>query len=146
MNQSDTVIIIPTYNERNNIALIIPEIQKYIPDARILVVDDNSPDKTADVVREINSKDKNISLLFRNKKEGLGKAYVHAFRELKKDSTVKKIITMDADFSHDPMHILAMQFAAQSHDVVVGSRYVSGGATEGWEPWRKALSKYWECV
>jgi dolichol-phosphate mannosyltransferase len=143
MKMMDTrTVIIPTYNEAKNIELIVGGIKKVVPSLHILVVDDNSPDGTANIVRALNKKDPTIQLLFRQKKEGLGKAYMHAFTELKKDPAVSHIIMMDADFSHDPSHLPALIAASKHSDIVIGSRYVVGGDTEGWEVWRKFLSKY----
>ncbi len=138
----DCAVIIPTYNESKNIELIIRAIKKVAPKVRILVVDDSSPDGTSDIVLSIGKKDPSVGLLLRPKKEGLGKAYLHAFSELGKDSRIEWVVMMDADFSHDPDYLIPMLEAARTHDVIVGSRYVRGGDTEGWEPWRKMLSKY----
>jgi dolichol-phosphate mannosyltransferase len=139
---SKIVIVIPTYNEAQNIASIIPRVRESAPEAYVLVVDDNSPDGTADVVRNLMSTDTHLSLLSRNGKEGLGKAYLNAFVEALTDSTVEWIQMMDADFSHDPKYLQDM-FAASAHaDVVIGSKYVPGGGTVGWVRWRRWLSKF----
>ena len=135
------VIIIPTYNEKENISQIISEIFSLLPGVFILVVDDNSPDGTAEIVRDLKKKFPNISLLLRSKKEGLGKAYINAFQETLKDKDVKKIIMMDADFAHNPAYLPEMLKAAEDFNVVIGSRHIKGGGTEGWELWRRVLSK-----
>jgi len=135
------VIIIPTYNEKENIVQIISEIFKLLPGIFILVVDDNSPDGTADIVKSLQKKFPNLSLLLRNKKEGLGRAYINAFEEILKDKNVKKIVMMDADFSHNPKYLREMLKTADNFDVVIGSRHIKGGRTEGWELWRRILSK-----
>lgn len=135
------VIIIPTYNEKENIAQIISETFKLLPGIFILVADDNSPDGTADIVRSLKKDFPNLSLLLREKKEGLGRAYINAFEETLKDKDVKKIVMMDADFTHNPEYLPEMLKATDSFDVVIGSRHIEGGKTEGWELWRRVLSK-----
>lgn len=137
-----TVVIIPTYNERKNIGYIVPILIANVPGASVLVVDDNSPDGTAAAVGELQKEHKSLRLLKREKKEGLGKAYLHAFKEVLKDGGVDAIVTMDADSSHNPKYIPAMLGRiAGGDDLVIGSRYVAGGGTEGWELWRKILSR-----
>ncbi|MFH1401651.1 MAG: glycosyltransferase [Parcubacteria group bacterium] len=135
------VIIIPTYNEKENIAQIVSEIFELLPGISILVVDDNSPDGTADIVKNLQKDFLNLSLLLRNKKEGLGRAYINAFEEILKDKNVKKIVMMDADFSHNPKYLPEILKTADNFDVVIGSRYINGGKTEGWELWRRILSR-----
>lgn len=136
------IVIIPTYNEKNNIKSIILAIFKIIPGVNILVVDDNSPDKTSEVVKSLQSEYSNLSLLERPFKEGLGKAYLEAFRLVLRDNSIQHIIMMDADFSHNPAYLPELIEQAKSFDMVIGSRYISGGQTIGWEAWRKFLSKF----
>jgi dolichol-phosphate mannosyltransferase len=133
-------IIIPTYNEAQNIAGIIVRVRELLPDARILVVDDNSPDGTSAIVKEIALKDPNVRLLARAGKEGLGKAYLHGFREVLENPDVTHLIMMDADFSHDPEYLPQLLDRTKTHELVIGSRYIPGGGTEGWEGWRRYLS------
>lgn len=135
-------IVIPTYNEKDNIGEIIPTVFKIAPEIGILVVDDNSPDKTSEVVKNLQSQYLNLSLLERPRKEGLGRAYLDAFQTVLKNNEVKNIIMMDADFSHDPKYLPEMLETAKNFDVVIGSRYVRGGGTVGWEFWRRFLSKF----
>ncbi len=135
------VIIIPTYNERENVITLVPKIFSVVPWVSVLVVDDNSPDGTAAAVHHLQSIFPRLSLLKRPSKEGLGCAYIHAFGVVLADPGVTTITMMDADHSHDPQYLPAM-FAA-SHagaTVVVGSRHMRGGATVGWELWRRVLS------
>ena len=99
------VIIIPTYNEAQNIASIIRQVRVYDKDSYILVVDDSSPDGTADIVTGMMANDSKISLLSRKGKEGLGKAYLHAFKEVIMKDEMEWIQTLDADFSHDPKYL-----------------------------------------
>ncbi|OHB17051.1 MAG: hypothetical protein A2749_02415 [Parcubacteria group bacterium RIFCSPHIGHO2_01_FULL_45_26] len=133
-------VVIPTYNEVANIAKLIERILGVAPNMNILVVDDNSPDATGTVVSRIAQINTNVNLLSRDKKEGLGPAYVAGFKKVTSDDKFTHIVMMDADFSHNPSALPAMLEKAKYHDVVVGSRYVRGGATEGWEFWRRILS------
>lgn len=138
----NVTVIIPTYNEAQNIAPIIERVLQFAPEARVLVVDDNSPDGTAHIVRELAAKDARIGLLFRQKKEGLGKAYLNAFDEVLRDPSMAWIQTMDADFSHDPKYFPAIFEASTHADVVIGSRYTRGGSMAQLARWRRVLSRF----
>ncbi|MEK7515164.1 MAG: methyltransferase domain-containing protein [Patescibacteria group bacterium] len=140
-----TVVILPTYNERGNISFLIEEILRNAPDVGILVVDDNSPDGTADAVRASMQKHASVRLMSRPGKNGLGAAYIAAFREVLADASVETVITMDADFSHHPKYIPELISTAKRFDLVIGSRYVQGGGIAKWELWRRQLS-YWANV
>ncbi len=139
---SKTVILLPTYNERENIGLIVPEIFAAHPDLHVMVIDDNSPDKTGDAVRELMSKYPHLSLLARPGKQGLGVAYKHGLKEVLKDKEIERVIMMDADGSHAVEYLKDMLLASKTNDLVIGSRYVKGGGIENWERWRFALSRY----
>ncbi|MBI2971129.1 MAG: polyprenol monophosphomannose synthase [Candidatus Aenigmarchaeota archaeon] len=128
-------IIIPTYNERENIKVLIPRIFSVLKNAEIIVVDDNSPDGTADTVRQL-GKTRRVKLIQRPKKLGIGSAYKDGFRQAKGDV----VFEMDADLSHDPSSLPDFVRALQTSDVVVGSRYIPGGRIEGWGIYRKAVS------
>lgn len=136
-----TTVIIPTYNESENIKAIIDAVFTAVPSVDILVVDDNSPDGTAEIVNTLKSKYPNLAILNRKGKEGLGKAYMNAFQEVLKDSSVDTVIMMDADFSHDPKNLADLIKLREQYDVVVGSRYIKGGGTVGWELWRRIISQ-----
>ncbi len=138
-----TLVVIPTYNERSNIAEVIEKIfELNINGLEVLVVDDNSPDGTANVVKELTGKYP-IKLLSRIKKEGLGKAYVDAFKSIiKVQDRPDYIIQMDADLSHSPKNILDFLRKIGEYDVVLGSRYIKGGGTENWDPVRKMVSRF----
>lgn len=138
--RADTVILVPTYNERENIKYLVEEIAKNALPVRVLVIDDNSPDGTADVVRSLQQEYPWVSLLLRIKKEGLGAAYRDGMERVLKDPEMRRIMTMDADGSHPVESIRAMLEASEKHDLVIGSRYVRGGGIEDWERWRLLLS------
>lgn len=134
-------IVTPTYNERENIAALITAIMELDRGLRVLVVDDNSPDGTADVVRELATRHAGIGLLERPGKLGLGTAYVQGFtRALAEGADV--VISMDADLSHDPKYLPDLLNAiSEGADVAVGSRYVRGVSCVNWPFRRIALSK-----
>ena len=134
------VIVIPTYNERENIGLLIDEIFSLLPDIYILVVDDSSPDGTADLVEELKIKYPNLSLLKRPEKNGLGGAYIAGFKKLLADPEIKNIFMMDADFSHNPKYLPILLKESENYGAVIGSRYIKGGSIAKWEWWRKILS------
>lgn len=142
MNLARLTILIPTYNERANVVSLVHALMECAPDASVVVIDDSSPDGTADAVRELQAIYPMVNLLSRPKKEGLGKAYLNAFQEVLQDSRVEWTLMMDADHSHDPKHIVSLWDASTRADVVIGSRYVVGGDTVGWKLWRKLLSRY----
>ncbi|OHA08330.1 MAG: hypothetical protein A3B37_03665 [Candidatus Sungbacteria bacterium RIFCSPLOWO2_01_FULL_59_16] len=134
-------IVIPTYNERENIIPLVEELFRAIPDeARILVVDDGSPDGTADLVRSYGAREERLELMTRPRKLGMGSAYQAAFARILREGGDDVVLTMDADFSHSPRYVPELIWAAETHDLVVGSRYVPGGRIENWELWRRALS------
>lgn len=137
-----SVILLPTYNERENIGVIIPEIFTTHPDLHVLVIDDDSPDGTGDRVKELKKTYPNLDLFSRPKKEGLGVAYRDGIQRALKDGSVQRVILMDADGSHDVQYIKDMLALSNTHDLVIGSRYIKGGGIENWEPWRYALSRY----
>ena len=138
---NNTVILIPTYNEKENIIQMIPRVFKFAPNISIMVIDDNSPDGTAEEVEKMQQKYPNLSLYKRDKKEGLGRAYMDAFKKvLREKPETKFICTMDADLSHDPKYLPKIFEATDKHDYIIGSRYIPGGSIVGWEFRRKLLS------
>lgn len=136
------LVIIPTYNESQNIKAIIGEIFSLsIENLHVLIVDDNSPDGTADIVKEVQQSNPNVHLLERPGKAGLGTAYVDGFRyALERD--YDRIIEMDADFSHDPKELPNLLEASKEKDVVIGSRYVKGVNVVNWPLGRLILSVF----
>ena len=136
-----TVILVPTYNEKENIAQLVQEIFETVPEwVFVTVVDDNSPDGTGNIAESLKRKFPRLSLFRRKGKEGLGKAYLDAFQRVLVDKEVEFVMMMDADFSHHPRYLPEILSKRNAYDVVVGSRYFSTGGTEGWELWRRALS------
>lgn len=141
MTSKDTLIIIPTYNEHENIVLLIPEIKKIVPDADILVVDDSSPDGTGKAVEAAAAAYHGVHLLTRPKKEGLGRAYISGF-EWALQREYQAVFEMDADFSHSPNYLPHFLTAIKKHDLVIGSRYKSGVNVVNWPMSRLLLSYY----
>ncbi len=135
-----TLIIIPTYNERENLESIIAAIHTVLGTAHVLVVDDNSPDGTGDIADRLAASDERVHVLHRAGKAGLGKAYLAGF-EWALQHDYERIFEMDADFSHDPKYLPAMLAATDSADMAVGSRYVAGGGTRDWGLLRKFISR-----
>lgn len=135
-----TIVIIPTYNELNNIQKLIPEILDQYPVIHILVVDDNSPDGTAAHVEQLSRNDKRINLIRRPGKMGLGTAYVEGFK-FALQNNFDAVIQMDADFSHDPKEIRNFLELIPIYDLVIGSRYIYGVRVINW-PIRRLLLSY----
>lgn len=132
------LLIVPTYNEAENIELFLDEALSTGID--ILVVDDNSPDGTSDLVSNKIKKNSSIHLLSRSQKDGLGSAYRDGF-QWGLDSNYDYFIEMDADFSHRFIDLLQMLEIANKYDLVIGSRYIVGGGSTGWSKSRKLLSR-----
>jgi dolichol-phosphate mannosyltransferase len=135
------LVIIPTYNERDNLGPITAAVLAADARVDILVVDDNSPDGTGQLADELASREPRVKVLHREKKQGLGRAYLHAFRWALTHH-YQFIIEMDADFSHDPRYLSGLIDEAKSGtDLVLGSRYVTGGGTVNWGVGRQLLSQ-----
>jgi dolichol-phosphate mannosyltransferase len=135
------LVVLPTYNELDNLPGIVEAIFQHAPAAHILIVDDNSPDGTGALADQLSEARPNqIFVLHRARKEGLGQAYVEGFRfALARDYEV--IVQMDADFSHDPKYLPTFFEAIQTNDLVIGSRYVDGISVVNWDLKRLILSK-----
>jgi dolichol-phosphate mannosyltransferase len=135
------IIVIPTYNEKDNIIILLKKIFSLLPEISVMVVDDNSPDKTWEAVENLKSKYPRLSLLKRGSKEGLDKSYSAGFKKVLENPDWEIVIMMDADLSHDPKYLPEMLKLAEKFDLVVGSRYIPGGGiTKKWEVWRRFLS------
>jgi len=135
------VVVIPTFNERDNIPKIVRELFSLYPAIHVLVVDDHSPDGTAAVVRDLRTEWPNLQLLERMKDPGFAPSYRDGFRLMLAEPWCEAVITMDADFSHDPAEIRHMLEKLSTCDVVIGSRYAPGGNVENWTLWRRMLSR-----
>jgi dolichol-phosphate mannosyltransferase len=154
--EADTLVVIPTYNERECLPAIVPAVRAAVPAATILVVDDNSPDGTGALADQIAAADPHVMVMHRAGKEGLGAAYLAAFSEaLGSDRGWRCIVQMDADFSHDPKDVPRLLAALEGQDgqdgqdgqggrgadMAVGSRYAPGGGTENWGLGRRIISR-----
>lgn len=139
---SRVVKIIPTYNEKENIASLVGAIFKHSPEASVLVVDDNSPDGTATIVKELQGMHPNLHLHRRSDLKGFGRSYIDGFKKVAVDEKYNHIVMMDADFSHDFKEVPAMVEKLGEYDMVIGSRYINGGRIENWSLWRKLLSRF----
>ncbi len=135
-----TLVVIPTYNEAESIAGLIKQVLAAHPGVDVLVVDDGSPDGTANIVEKAMADEARLHLLERSAKEGLGAAYRSGFR-WGLDRGYEALVEMDADFSHPPDRLPALIAALETADVAIGSRYVPGGRTVGWSASRKAISR-----
>ena len=135
------IIFIPTNNERTNIRVLISEIFELLPEIHVLVIDDNSPDGTGAEVKKLMQTNPNISLLERAKKEGLGAAYIDAFNRILHEEDIRAVVTMDADGSHPVEFLPALLAKIDTHEYVIGSRYIPGAGIENWSIWRRMLSQ-----
>lgn len=137
---SDTLVIIPTYNEKENAAAIAKEVLAACPEADLLFVDDNSPDGTGQLADQLAAAEPRIHVMHRQQKQGLGRAYIAGFRWALERPQYRFILEMDADFSHDPKAVPQLRAAAQTADLVLGSRYVGGIRVINWPLNRLILS------
>lgn len=138
---SNPLVILPTYNEAENLEPLVEQIFLRLPQILVLVVDDGSPDGTGEIADKLAEKyPGRVQVLKRTKKEGLGKAYLEAF-EFVLTLNVDQIVQMDADFSHPPSLLPKLLEALKEYDFVLGSRYTSGGSIENWNLSRRLLSK-----
>jgi len=137
-----SVIVLPTYNEAENIVDFLHAVRAAAPHADILVVDDNSPDGTGELAGKIAAEDGHVRVLDREAKVGLGAAYRHGF-SVAFEQGYDVIVSMDSDFSHDPSLIPSMLDRIEAGaDLVIGSRYVPGGGTVNWPIHRRLLSRW----
>jgi dolichol-phosphate mannosyltransferase len=135
------VVIMPTYNERENLETIADRLRAAVPDADLLIVDDNSPDGTGELAGKMSEQDPQISVMHRTGKEGLGPAYIAGFR-CAMDCNYDVVVQMDADGSHQPEHLPELLAALEAGaDGVIGSRWVPGGRTVNWPKSREILSR-----
>ena len=134
-----STVIVPTYNERENIVLLVPELLALPVGVHVLVVDDNSPDSTGLIAEEMSAKNSRVSVVHRPGKMGLGTAYIAGFKQALAAGS-DCILTMDADYSHHPRYIPAIIERNHTADLVIGSRYVRGGGAVDSPTMRRLLS------
>ena len=139
MLMNDVLVVIPTYNEKDNIVKLISEIIKL--DLSVLVVDDNSPDQTADVINSFFENNKKVNVLKRKQKLGLGSAYRDGF-SWGIINNFNYLVEMDADFSHQVDDLKKLLEKKSHNSLIIGSRYIPGGNIVGWSKRRETLSKY----
>ena len=142
---ADVWVVLPTYNEIENLRGIAPAILDRLPGATLLVVDDSSPDGTGRLADEMALGDSRVRVLHRASKEGLGKAYIAGF-QLALENGAGRVVQMDADWSHHPKYLPTLvgrleDGAVRRADLAIGSRYVTGGAVRNWGPMRKLVSR-----
>lgn len=135
-----TLITLCTYNERENIAQLIPELHAVAPDATILVIDDNSPDGTGQLADRLSAADPRVQVLHRAGKQGLGTAIMAGF-QYAIEKKFEFVVNLDADFSHGPKYIPDLIALMPQCDVAIASRYVPGGGVAGWTVGRKLMSQ-----
>ena len=134
------IIVMPTYNERQNLEIMAGRIRESVPDADVLVVDDNSPDGTGDLADKLSEADTHVQVMHRSEKAGLGRAYVAGF-SWALERGYDAIVEMDADGSHRPEDLPKLLAALDGADAVIGSRYVPGGTVVNWPRSREILSR-----
>jgi dolichol-phosphate mannosyltransferase len=135
-----TLVALATYNEAGNVSALIEQILAYLPDAHVLVVDDNSPDGTGAIVDALSAKDARVRVLHRLGKQGLGTAILAAI-QYAIDHDYSYLVNMDADLSHPPGSLPALTAGVAKYDVMIGSRYIQGGRTMDWPLSRVVLSR-----
>ncbi|GAB3663786.1 polyprenol monophosphomannose synthase [Actinocorallia lasiicapitis] len=135
-----TVVIIPTYNERTNLPLIVERVRRAVPAADVLVVDDNSPDGTGVLADEMAAADRQVQVLHRTAKDGLGAAYIAGFRWALAEG-YDVMVEMDADGSHQPEQLPDLLDALRTADLVLGARWIPGGKAVDWPKSREAISR-----
>ncbi|MBX5451247.1 MAG: polyprenol monophosphomannose synthase [Thermogemmatispora sp.] len=134
-----TLIIIPTYNEKENLRPLLREIFRYAPTTDVLIVDDHSPDGTGELAEELAREDARVHVMHRPGKLGLGTAYIAGFKYALEQG-YDAAFEMDADFSHDPRYLPDFLRLIEEADLVIGSRYIKGGATPNWPFLRRLIS------
>jgi len=135
-----TLIVIPTYNERENLPTLVEQLRTSTPEAHLLVVDDGSPDGTGQLADSFAAADPRVHVLHRTSKDGLGRAYI-AGLTWGLEHGYDRLVQMDADLSHNPCDVPRLIAATGSADLAIGSRYVKGGGTVNWGLFRQILSR-----
>jgi dolichol-phosphate mannosyltransferase len=137
----NAVVVVPTFNEAANIPKIVETVFGLYPEIHMLVVDDQSPDGTAEIVRGLQPCHSNLELLARTGDPSFGRSYLDGFRKMLAKDWCQAIVTMDADFSHDPAVIARLLELLDTSDIALGSRYVAGGSVKNWALGRRVLSR-----
>ena len=141
MANPETWLILPTYNEAENIAPFVEAVQAELPPgAQVLIVDDSSPDGTGEIADRLVAEREGVRVLHRPLREGLGPAYIAGFREALAEGA-GLILQMDSDFSHEPAYLPRLLEAVEGADLAIGSRYVDGGGVGDWGAMRRAISR-----
>lgn len=135
-----TLIVIPTYNERENLPTLVEQLRASTPEAHLLVVDDGSPDGTGQLADSFADADPRVHVLHRTTKDGLGRAYI-AGLTWGLEHGYDRLVQMDADLSHNPCDVPRLIAATEGADIAIGSRYVKGGGTVNWGLFRRILSR-----
>jgi dolichol-phosphate mannosyltransferase len=141
METGPTLIVVPTYNERENVAALVPDLLKVVPTSDVLVVDDDSPDKTADHAEKLFGTNPRFSVLRRTAIRGYGRSLLDGYR-IAVERGYARLVQLDADFSHAPHMLPALIDATRTADVAIGSRYCSGGRVANWPLRRRLLSRF----
>jgi dolichol-phosphate mannosyltransferase len=141
MKTDSTLIVVPTYNERENVAALVAQLLEVAPEADVLLLDDNSPDGTADYAMELYGSSPRFNVMRRAGGRGYGRSLVEGYRRAL-DAGYARLVQLDADFSHDPKSIPALVAASYAADVVIGSRYCAGGGIANWPLRRRVLSRF----
>jgi dolichol-phosphate mannosyltransferase len=139
-DHSGTWVVLPTYNEAENLPRIAPQILERLPGATLLVVDDSSPDGTGGLADELAAAEPRVQVLHRPGKQGLGRAYGAGFRQALAGGATR-VVQMDADFSHDTAYLPGLVAALDTADLALGSRYVAGGGVRNWAFMRRFVSR-----
>ncbi|HYZ87792.1 MAG TPA: glycosyltransferase, partial [Myxococcales bacterium] len=139
-NAGRACVVLPTYDERENLPQIVPAVLAASPVLDVLVVDDDSPDGTGAIADSLAAREPRVRVLHRPHKEGLGRAYLAGF-DVALRAGYGRVLGMDADFSHDPAALPSLLAVSRDADLVLGSRYVAGGGTVNWGVGRRLLSR-----
>lgn len=140
METARTIVVIPTYNEKESLATTIASVQAAVPAASVLVVDDDSPDGTGRIADDLAASDPRVEVLHRTSRDGLGHAYLAGFQRAL-DQGFDAIVELDADGSHPASALPAILESLETHDLVIGSRWIRGGAVANWPKHREWLSR-----
>ena len=141
METDRTLIVVPTYNERENVAALIPQLLNVAPNADVMLIDDNSPDQTADQAEQLFAVHPRFSALRRKSERGYGRSLLEGYRTAV-DREYGRLVQLDADFSHDPVIVPQLIEGTRRADVLIGSRYCPGGSIANWPLRRRLLSRF----